>query len=175
MLEFRGKPRQVTSVTDGSQFGAGGDFRHLELKPENSLCWQWQVTPGLARAALPRFKKVIRMSSRTGNWMIAVGAVALVLGLVTLPAALGEHVDTSLLTLGACWRFSRFHDRSRRAFISKPATMKAPDGSDRALGRIQELTATSPGWLRCMPRRPASDSLQGASSPPLSGLCGEAL
>ncbi len=42
------------------------------------------------------------MSSRTGNWMIAAGAVALVMGLIALPAALGEHVDTSLLTLGAC-------------------------------------------------------------------------
>ncbi len=42
------------------------------------------------------------MSSRTGNWMIALGALVLVLGLVALPAALGEHVDTSLLTLGAC-------------------------------------------------------------------------
>jgi hypothetical protein len=34
--------------------------------------------------------------------MIAAGAVALVMGLLALPAALGEHVDTSLLTLGAC-------------------------------------------------------------------------
>jgi hypothetical protein len=48
------------------------------------------------------FKKVIGMSSRTGNLMIAAGAVALLMGLITLPAALGEHVDTSLLTLGAC-------------------------------------------------------------------------
>ena len=42
------------------------------------------------------------MSSRTGNSMIALGAVTLVMGLIALPAALGEHVDTSLLTLGAC-------------------------------------------------------------------------
>src|SRR6266849_2840787 len=42
------------------------------------------------------------MSLRTGNWMIAAGAVALVMGLLVLPAALGEHVDTSLITLGAC-------------------------------------------------------------------------
>jgi hypothetical protein len=42
------------------------------------------------------------MSSRTGNLMIGLGAVALVMGLIALPAALGEHVDTSLLTLGAC-------------------------------------------------------------------------
>jgi hypothetical protein len=42
------------------------------------------------------------MSSRAGNWMIAVGIIAGVMGLIALPAALGEHVDTSLLTLGAC-------------------------------------------------------------------------
>jgi len=42
------------------------------------------------------------MSSRIGNLMIAVGILALVMGLIAFPAALGEHVDTSLLTLGAC-------------------------------------------------------------------------
>ena len=31
-----------------------------------------------------------------------MGALVLVIGLLALPAALGEHVDTSLLTLGAC-------------------------------------------------------------------------
>lgn len=42
------------------------------------------------------------MSSRTGNLMIATGAIALVMGLLALPAALAEHVDIGLLTLGAC-------------------------------------------------------------------------
>ena len=42
------------------------------------------------------------MSSQTGNWMIAVGALGAVIGLLMLPAALGEHPDTSLLILGAC-------------------------------------------------------------------------
>jgi hypothetical protein len=42
------------------------------------------------------------MSSRAGNWLIGVGAVAVLLGLVALPAALGEHMETSLLALGAC-------------------------------------------------------------------------
>ena len=41
------------------------------------------------------------MSSTTGTWMIAVGALAAVIGLIMLPAALGEHPDTSLLVLGA--------------------------------------------------------------------------
>lgn len=42
------------------------------------------------------------MSSRTGNWLIAAGVVVGILGIVVLPAALGEHPDTSLLILGAC-------------------------------------------------------------------------
>jgi hypothetical protein len=42
------------------------------------------------------------MSSRAGNWIIATGAVVVLLGLLVLPAALGEHVETSLLILGAC-------------------------------------------------------------------------
>jgi hypothetical protein len=42
------------------------------------------------------------MSSTTGTWMIAVGALGLVIGLVMLPAAFGDHPDTNLLVLGAC-------------------------------------------------------------------------
>lgn len=83
--------------------------------------------PGLARAR-PRLHEGDRMSSRTGNWMIALGAVALVLGLVALPAALGEHVDTSLLTLGACG-VSLGSMIAAGGFYLKARTMKAPDGS----------------------------------------------
>jgi hypothetical protein len=42
------------------------------------------------------------MSSQTGNWMIAVGALGGFVGMLMLPAALGEHPDPSLLLLGAC-------------------------------------------------------------------------
>ena len=42
------------------------------------------------------------MSSTTGTLMIAVGALGAVVGIIMLPAALGEHADTSLLVLGAC-------------------------------------------------------------------------
>ena len=40
--------------------------------------------------------------SQTGNWLIALGAVGAFIGIIMLPAALGEHPDTSLLVLGAC-------------------------------------------------------------------------
>ncbi|MGC2184025.1 MAG: hypothetical protein WA637_12145 [Terriglobales bacterium] len=42
------------------------------------------------------------MSSQTGNWMIGVGALGGIIGILMLPAALGDHPDTSLLVLGAC-------------------------------------------------------------------------
>jgi hypothetical protein len=42
------------------------------------------------------------MSSITGNWMIALGAITAFLGLCLMPAAMGEHADATLLTLGAC-------------------------------------------------------------------------
>jgi hypothetical protein len=47
-------------------------------------------------------KRQKQMCSQAGNWLIGIGAVAVVLGLVALPAALGQHTDTSLLGLGAC-------------------------------------------------------------------------
>jgi hypothetical protein len=72
--------------------------------------------------------KVITMSSRTGNWMIAAGAIALVMGLLALPAAMGEHVDTSLLTLGACG-VSLGSMIAAAGFYLKARTMKVPDGS----------------------------------------------
>ena len=42
------------------------------------------------------------MSSQTGTWLIAIGALGACIGIIMLPAALGEHPDTSLLILGAC-------------------------------------------------------------------------
>ncbi|MGA9811862.1 MAG: hypothetical protein WBQ64_03735 [Terriglobales bacterium] len=42
------------------------------------------------------------MSSQTGNWMIGAGVLGGIIGILMLPAALGEHPDTSLLVLGAC-------------------------------------------------------------------------
>jgi hypothetical protein len=47
-------------------------------------------------------KRSLKMSSKMGNGLIAVGALGACVGLIMLPAALGEHPDTNLLILGAC-------------------------------------------------------------------------
>ncbi len=41
------------------------------------------------------------MPSRTGGWMIIIGAVIMVAGLCTLPAAFGDKGDESILGIGA--------------------------------------------------------------------------
>jgi hypothetical protein len=40
------------------------------------------------------------MTARVGNWLIAIGAITIIVGLCCLPAALGEHRDPSLMGLG---------------------------------------------------------------------------
>lgn len=40
------------------------------------------------------------MLSRTGNWLIAVGAVLAFIGLTVLPSAFGENPDHNMLGLG---------------------------------------------------------------------------
>jgi hypothetical protein len=42
------------------------------------------------------------MSSKTATWIMAAGAVLMLIGLCFLPAALGEPRDADLLELGAC-------------------------------------------------------------------------
>jgi hypothetical protein len=42
------------------------------------------------------------MLSRSGSWLIAVGAVAIFVAICFLPAAVGKHADESLLPVGAC-------------------------------------------------------------------------
>jgi hypothetical protein len=42
------------------------------------------------------------MSPKTGNWIIAAGAVLMFIGLCFLPAALGPHPDADMLEIGAC-------------------------------------------------------------------------
>ena len=58
--------------------------------------------PTFCGEAVSSAKKVQKMTSQTGNWLIGLGALGACIGIIMLPAALGEHPDTSLLILGAC-------------------------------------------------------------------------
>jgi hypothetical protein len=42
------------------------------------------------------------MSSKTANWIIAAGALMMIVGLCFLPSALGERPDADMLEIGAC-------------------------------------------------------------------------
>ena len=101
MLEFRGKARQVTSVIEVN-FAGGGDLRHLELDPGSRYGRNGSPPQVLRRVLLCFAIKALKMSSGIGNWLIGVGALGACIGLIMLPAALGEHPDTNLLILGAC-------------------------------------------------------------------------
>src|SRR5712664_1054651 len=58
-----------------------------------------QVTSVIGAPNFGCAKKALKMSSQMGNGLIALGALGAVIGLIMLPAALGEHPDTSLLIL----------------------------------------------------------------------------
>ncbi len=60
--------------------------------------------------------------------MIAVGIIVGVVGLIALPAALGEHLDTSLLTLGACG-LSLGSMITAAGFYLKARAMTSPQGT----------------------------------------------
>jgi hypothetical protein len=73
------------------------------------------------------------MSSLTGNWLIVVGVLGVCIGIILLPAALGEHPDTSLLILGACGvslgsltAASGIYFKARA--LQSPATTSGPSG-----------------------------------------------
>src|SRR5579862_630522 len=101
MLGFRGKVRQVTSVIAGN-FSDRGDLRHLELRPGSRYRRNGSPPQVLRRVLFYFAKKALKMSSGIGNWLIGVGALVACIGLIVMPAALGEHPDTNLLILGAC-------------------------------------------------------------------------
>jgi hypothetical protein len=42
------------------------------------------------------------MSSKTGSWIIAAGALMMFVGLCFLPGAFGDHPDADMLEIGAC-------------------------------------------------------------------------
>ena len=69
--------------------------------------------------------------------MIGAGAVALVVGLLMLPAALGERVDTSLLILSACG-VSLGSLIAAAGFYLKALAMKSSQGSTGLSGESRQ-------------------------------------
>jgi len=70
-----------------------------------------------------------------GNGLIALGALGAVIGLIMLPAALGEHPDTSLLILGACG-VSLGSLTAASGIFFKARAIQAPAGSQAASGEL---------------------------------------
>jgi len=68
------------------------------------------------------------MTPRTGTWIITAGALVLLLGILVLPAALGEHLDASLLILGASG-ISLGSITAALGIYAKARTAESADGS----------------------------------------------
>ena len=79
------------------------------------------------------------MSSQMGNGLIALGALGAVIGLIMLPAALGEHPDTSLLILGACG-VSLGSLTAASGIFFKARAIQAPAGSQATSGEAKNST-----------------------------------
>jgi len=71
------------------------------------------------------------MSSKTATAMIVMGAIGAFIGLLMLPAALGEHPDPSLLILGACG-ISLGSMTAAAGIYFKARALQSPTGSNRA-------------------------------------------
>jgi hypothetical protein len=96
------------------------------------------------------------MSSRSGNWMVAAGALFLFLGLCVLAAALGKNADPDQLIAGA-GSFSvgaltvaagiYLKARTLQSGAASPASVKEP-ASKRSRGGC-ELCATEAPVIQC--------------------------
>ena len=110
------------------------------------------------------------MSSQTGTWLIAIGALGACIGIIMLPAALGEHPDTSLLILGAC-------GVSLGSLIAASGIYLKARALQSGGGPVKGATEpkNSARRVRCLPWGLAGDPLQGSSDPSLWELSGAAL
>src|SRR3981081_3997604 len=84
-------------------------------------------------------KRSLKMSAKMGNGLIAVGALGACVGLIMLPAALGEHPDTSLLILGACG-VSLGSLTAASGIFFKARAIQPPAGSQAASGEPKNST-----------------------------------
>ncbi len=102
------------------------------------------------------------MSSRTGNWMIAVGAFGMFIGLCLVPAAMGPNPDSSVLALAACvFSFGALITASgmylkarglQSAAASAPENKNATPSLSRLPGPALRFS-----FLRLRPQHPAHD------------------
>src|SRR5258707_2924447 len=79
------------------------------------------------------------MSSQMGNGLIVLGALGACVGLIMLPAALGEHPDTSLLILGACG-VSLGSLTAAAGIFFKARAIQSPAASQAASGEPKNST-----------------------------------
>jgi hypothetical protein len=116
-----------------------GDFRHLELNRRTRYGRNGRSPQVLRRANFCYAKKALKMSSHIGNGLIALGALGACIGLIMLPAALGEHPDTSLLILGACG-VSLGSLTAASGIFFKARAMQSPAGSQATSGEPKNAT-----------------------------------
>lgn len=79
------------------------------------------------------------MSSQMGTGLIAIGALGACIGLIMLPAAMGEHPDTSLLILGACG-VALGSLTAASGIYFKARAVQSSAGSQAALGEPKNST-----------------------------------
>ena len=79
------------------------------------------------------------MSSQTGNWLIGLGVLGTCIGIIMLPAALGEHPDTSLLILGACG-VSLGSLTAATGIYLKARAIQSPAGTQASSGESKNST-----------------------------------
>jgi hypothetical protein len=81
----------------------------------------------------------MKMSSQMGNGLIVVGLLGACIGLIMLPAAMGEHPDTSLVILGACG-VSLGSLTAAAGIYFKSRANQSPTGSPAASGEAKNST-----------------------------------
>ncbi|HEY1264183.1 MAG TPA: hypothetical protein VGF06_11720 [Terriglobales bacterium] len=92
------------------------------------------------------------MTSKTGNWMIALGAVVAFLGLITLPSALGDHGDRNMIGLGGAV-FSLGAVMAAAGLYMK-ASAKANPGTKAELQAAASNRTARGGCMQCQSASP---------------------
>ncbi|MGA9353558.1 MAG: hypothetical protein WBV46_07695 [Terriglobales bacterium] len=93
------------------------------------------------------------MTSKVGNWMIAIGCFVAFAGLCTLPAAFGAQRDTALLSAGAMLfstgmvlAASGFYMKARYLVESEPSKNRTSGKGHR---KVCDICANSESAIEC--------------------------